>query len=424
MRVSSRSVSKLLSLLTVLLVSNTITSQAAETTPKASDKATYQTVSFYSEYHDHVVRWPDGKIRVYDKSGFTQWPLIFSRLQPFLGNSTLELADKENDADVVIDHVESLPMPYEHTCGVTQNYIGPDNASIVKSRIKIRRINICIGDSMELGLYMHELGHALGFSRHVKNDDVMGTYENTGKEIHIQTLSAFLTGLYRLPVGAAIPLEASYELYDKPTDWSVSTGKVIEKTSIAAAASPTLVKNGLETAGKQELPLVTKAIKIANQQDVEKKPEQPVAKKTEVKTEPVLVKKPEEKLETTIVAKKQEDSIPADTQAAQDIRKIVPAELTFKQTNPPVAPVSRIVGNIETTDKPKVQVVTVDKKEVEEPTIFVPLGTSGNTKMHQITVIGPNGVETQWVMTNDATSTSPTDASVEKPVSKRKRKRN
>jgi hypothetical protein len=187
---------------------------------------TYTTASFYSEYYDHVVRWQDGHVKIYDNTGFSRWDVVLERLQPFMGKVTLVMARDEASADIVIDAVDTMPTPHEQSCGVTQNYIGKDNASITKARTKIRKIQLCIGDGKDLHLYMHELGHALGFARHSKDDDVMAAYADKESILRIPTLSRFLTGTYGLDVGAPFPTKDFYSRVAAPTAWSVADGSV------------------------------------------------------------------------------------------------------------------------------------------------------------------------------------------------------
>lgn len=337
MPASNLSPSKLFSpALAALLILSSSHAGAVETSPKKMDRVTYQTISFYSEYHDHVVRWPNGKVNIYDKTGFTKWPTILERIQPFMPHVSLTMVDNENSANIVIEGVESLPMPFTHTCGVTQNYIAGDNSTISKSRVKIRRVDICIGDNKELGLYMHELGHALGFARHTKDNDVMGTYENHGKELHIKTLSAFLTGLYSLPVGALFKHEETFELVDKPTDWSAVTGQVLE----------TLAPPSLDNLKKE------------------------VAVATNETREIVTV----------------------------DLAKNIPADVLVKKlTEPARPPEAKIEEKV---------AMPVKNTAIENP-VYIPVASQNPAKLRPITIIGPNGIQTQWVMT---------DADLAKPV--------
>jgi hypothetical protein len=76
------------------------------------DQETYGTVSFYSEYYDHAVRWPDGSVSIYDNTGFNRWKLLLERLQPFMGNVVLKMALDEKSADIILDIVYQMPSPH------------------------------------------------------------------------------------------------------------------------------------------------------------------------------------------------------------------------------------------------------------------------------------------------------------------------
>lgn len=412
MQPSSPFVSKLLSCATAIVLLTSPHCAVADNDP-VKKTASYQTVTFYSEYHDHVVRWPDGKIRVYDKSGFKQWAAIFERLQPFMPRVILSEVSQENEADIIFEAVDTLPIPYEHTCGVTQNYIGADNSSIKKSRIKIRRIPNCIGDNKELGLYMHELGHGLGFARHTKDADVMGTYENHGKEIHIQTLSAFLTGLYRLPLGTPFVPEDRFELVDKPTDWDAVTGKQMDRSSMLAAqvskesvyrpVQSTAITNVSQKTANIVTTQIPQAAPIKDSSPPATKQSSlaPLAASNASMGKPVValaVETPQLKAGAQV--------IPV-TSVTNENREITPIELsnphpeftpntaTPKVTKPIIVDTT-LAQKARSVESAKV----IPAKLPEEERSFMPLASPRSLKMRQITVIGPDGLQTQWVMSD------------------------
>jgi hypothetical protein len=73
---------------------------------------------------------------------------------------------------------------------------------------------------------MHEIGHALGFARHSKDNDVMAAYVEKDRVIRIPTLSRFLTGMYKLDVGVTIPLKEFYAKNESATAWSDKDGSI------------------------------------------------------------------------------------------------------------------------------------------------------------------------------------------------------
>lgn len=169
---------------------------------------TYETVAAYAESWDFAIRWGAGTIKVVDETGILKRePKILETLNMNLGTTKMVLVDGVK-GDITIKMVDDLPAPYgQNGCGLSQSKLGLDGAQVVENIIRIKSNNRCMGENEGAALLLHELGHALGFAKHAKEDDVMSTHDPAFElnKINLTTLQHFLKGLYSLDVGAKIP---------------------------------------------------------------------------------------------------------------------------------------------------------------------------------------------------------------------------
>ena len=177
--------------------------------PPEKSEYTYETVSAYADSWEYAIRWGEGKISIYDETGIIEEsPKILELLNANLGRTKLMLTNQEK-AQIRVKWVDELPAPYANACATTQNTLKSSGVEYDFAIIRFRRENRCMGKNKSDAdlLMMHELGHALGFAKHAKEDDVMSTHDPVwGKnEVNLLTLQHFLAGLYSLSPGQKIP---------------------------------------------------------------------------------------------------------------------------------------------------------------------------------------------------------------------------
>lgn len=169
---------------------------------------TYETVAAYAESWDFAIRWGAGTVKVVDETGILKKnPKILATLNMNLGTTKLVLVDAEK-GDITIRWVDELPAPYgQNGCGLSQSKLGMDGVQVIENMIRIKRGNRCMGQNEGEMLLLHELGHALGFAKHAKEDDVMSIHDPAFEhnKVNLETLQRFLKGLYSLNVGQKIP---------------------------------------------------------------------------------------------------------------------------------------------------------------------------------------------------------------------------
>lgn len=185
-----------------------IAAEKNKPTSSEGPEYTYETVAAYAESWDFAIRWKAGTIKVVDETGILkQEPRIIELLNMNLGATKLVLVDGTK-GDITIKLVDDLPAPYgQNGCGLSQSQLAADGAQVVSNIIRIKTENRCMGKNEGAALLLHELGHALGFAKHAKEDDVMSQHDPAFdlKKVNLTTMQRFLKGLYSLDVGAKIP---------------------------------------------------------------------------------------------------------------------------------------------------------------------------------------------------------------------------
>ena len=133
----------------------------------------------------------------------------FANLSTKVADEHTVVLTNQEKAQIRVKWVDELPAPYANACATTQNTLKSSGVEYDFAIIRFRRENRCMGKNKSDAdlLLMHELGHALGFAKHAKEDDVMSTHDPVwGKnEVNLLTLQHFLTGLYSLSPGQKIP---------------------------------------------------------------------------------------------------------------------------------------------------------------------------------------------------------------------------
>ena len=213
--------------------------------PAADSKMTdytYETVAAYAESWEFAIRWSAGTIKVVDETGILKRePKIIEILNMNLGTTKMVLVDGPK-GDLVIKLVDELPAPYGQIgCGLSQSQLGADGAQVISNIIRIKRNNRCMGKNEGAALLLHELGHALGFAKHAKEDDVMSQHDPAFElnRINLSTLQHFLKGLYTLNVGAKIP---GKERMPDPASESLAYSAPISNSGPILALKPDLAE--------------------------------------------------------------------------------------------------------------------------------------------------------------------------------------
>lgn len=229
--------------------------------PEVSDY-TYETVAAYAESWDFAIRWGAGTIKVVDETGILKKePKIIELLNMNLGDTKMVLVDGPK-GDLIIKLVDELPAPYgQNGCGLSQSQLGLDGAQVVSNIIRIKSNNRCMGKNEGAALLLHELGHALGFAKHAKEDDVMSQHDPAFElnKVNLSTLQHFLKGLYSLNVGEKIP---GKKRMPDPNPASLAYIAPVQETGPVLAATP-------EPA--ERLPEATFATPTAQYRKVEKR---------------------------------------------------------------------------------------------------------------------------------------------------------
>lgn len=185
----------------------------------------YILVSSYSSNANRAVRWPDGDVKIFDATNYDEIDKALDLLNKYTNKTHFIKTDNPENAQIIISWSDYFDFPYQDKCGLTQTFL-QDKYKYTKATIQLRR-GACTKNGTILSLYIHELGHALGFERHTDSEDVMAeALQDRGHFESIGILTTFLTGLYYLQPGdiinkdTLIPRTSGANIVHKNTDIS------------------------------------------------------------------------------------------------------------------------------------------------------------------------------------------------------------
>ena len=152
-----------------------------------------------------TMRWLDGTVNVYDSTGFSGLQSALDAWNAVIGGSVVLVASADPNSPITIKLGSCTEA--QGACGCMGPSIntgtGGDN-SIYQAFIQINpNCTSLLSDTDKDQLYLHELGHAIGFFAHTQDGGLM---DATGAHSVITPEDAsMIQHLYELSVGTAIP---------------------------------------------------------------------------------------------------------------------------------------------------------------------------------------------------------------------------
>lgn len=159
----------------------------------------------YGYGKNNIIRWPDGVVEVYDSTNYpgidvsqalAQWNTITG------GKTTFILSGNTSSPVKIFYDAAAVTAKGTGVWGYAAVYWS--NYTIVRADVRILPEGYWYGYYIkpEYCLYLHELGHVVGFSGHTSDGGVMDpTPRNT---IITDTVRTVISGLYSFPPGYAL----------------------------------------------------------------------------------------------------------------------------------------------------------------------------------------------------------------------------
>ena len=175
-------------------------------TPTPNPNINYQLISQYSYGKNNVVRWKDGIIKVKDSTNYpginvqdvlNQWNSIIG------GTTTFQLSTDSTSPITIFYDAASITSQGNGVWGYTT--VWWSNYQLIKAEVRILPEGNWYGYPIKpkYELYLHELGHVVGFAGHTNDGSVMDAVANGSTTIS-STTRTVINGLYSLPIGYAL----------------------------------------------------------------------------------------------------------------------------------------------------------------------------------------------------------------------------
>ncbi|HSV32164.1 MAG TPA: carboxypeptidase-like regulatory domain-containing protein [Atribacteraceae bacterium] len=149
---------------------------------------------------NNVARWPNGTVGVHDSTNASWMPNILNRWNEVIAGPTTFIISNDATSPVTIIYDEGVRNFGHGVWGVCTVWVR--NWAIYRARVSILPPGNWYGWHMTPteSLYMHELGHVVGFGGHTSDGGVMDAIAN-GSTTITSTVHRMLNTLYQLPIG-------------------------------------------------------------------------------------------------------------------------------------------------------------------------------------------------------------------------------
>ncbi|HEY6437700.1 MAG TPA: hypothetical protein VIY47_14000, partial [Ignavibacteriaceae bacterium] len=196
----------------------------------------YDLVGLYGESDSYAVRWADGIVTVYDETMYPHLEQILEFLNNDLNDVRLVKTHVPDKA-----HIKIKKGQTQDACGLTTLWTNRLNRTISSAEVIMSEkmsTGACQGDTQGYAAYLHELTHAVGFSRHMQDGDaIMDKNVNMSASVRIPAeYHWFLRALYSIPAGINIPDwtdELKEDHFDNVALLSVLPGAITNQPSFS-----------------------------------------------------------------------------------------------------------------------------------------------------------------------------------------------